>query len=59
MEDELHALRQIRNRATHISEAELSDLPDADRVMAGYQWAVVILTDIVKRNSAAELSVIS
>ncbi|WP_454867143.1 hypothetical protein [Pseudomonas lini] len=59
LEDELHALRQIRNRVTHISEAELSDLPDADRVLAGYQWAVETLTGIVKRDSAAEPSVIS
>lgn len=59
LEGELHALRQIRNRVTHISEAELSDLPDADRVLAGYQWAVETLTGIVKRDSAAEPSVIS
>jgi hypothetical protein len=50
---ELHALRQIRNRLTHISETELSDLPDANRVLDGYQWAVAELGKIVKRDHAA------
>lgn len=49
---ELHALRQIRNRLTHISESELSDLPDANRVLDGYEWAVAELARIVKRESA-------
>jgi HEPN domain-containing protein len=40
MSEELHALRQIRNRLTHISEAELTDLPDAERVLNGYERAV-------------------
>ena len=57
MAGEMHALRQIRNRVTHISEAELSDLPDADRVLAGYQWAVETLADIVKRNGEPRPSV--
>ncbi|MGY8811164.1 MAG: hypothetical protein ACKVK5_09040 [Pseudomonadales bacterium] len=49
MTGELHALRQIRNRLTHISEHELSDLPDADRVLSGYEWAVSELTRIVEQ----------
>lgn len=49
---ELHALRQIRNRLTHISEGELSDLPDTNRVLDGYEWAVSELARIVKRESA-------
>jgi hypothetical protein len=53
MAGELHALRQIRNRLTHISEAELSDLPDAERVLAGYEWAVEELARIVKQDIAA------
>lgn len=59
MAGEMHALRQIRNRVTHISETELSDLPDADRVLAGYQWAVETLADIVKRNGEPKSSVSS
>ncbi len=49
---ELHALRQIRNRLTHISENELSDLPEAERVLAGYEWAVEELSKIVRRDRA-------
>jgi hypothetical protein len=52
MAKELHALRQIRNRITHISEAELSDLPDPERVLSGYQWAVESLAEFVSRDSA-------
>lgn len=52
MAGELHALRQIRNRLTHISEHELPDLPDADRVLAGYEWAVAELARIITRESA-------
>ncbi len=48
---ELHALRMIRNRLTHISENELSDLPDANRVLEGYEWAVNELTNILKRDT--------
>lgn len=51
MASELHALRQIRNRLTHISEQELSDLPEADRVLSGYEWAVSELTRIVEQQS--------
>lgn len=50
---ELHALRMIRNRLTHISENELADLPDANRVLSGYEWAVSELDAIVKRENAA------
>ncbi|VVE18527.1 hypothetical protein PIN31009_03007 [Pandoraea iniqua] len=53
MMGELHALRQIRNRLTHISEAELSDLPDANRVLDGYEWAVAELGNMVRRDEAA------
>lgn len=53
MMGELHALRQIRNRLTHISEAELSDLPDANRVLDGYEWAVAELGDMVRRDRVA------
>lgn len=53
MMGELHALRQIRNRLTHISEAELSDLPDANRVLDGYEWAVAELGKMVKHDKAA------
>jgi len=53
MMGELHALRQIRNRLTHISEAELSDLPDANRVLDGYEWAVAELGNMVRRHEAA------
>jgi hypothetical protein len=52
MMGELHALRQIRNRLTHISESELSDLPDANRVLDGYEWAVAELARIVERENA-------
>ncbi len=52
MVGELHALRQVRNRLTHISETELSDLPDAHRVLAGYEWAVAKLAQIVRREIA-------
>lgn len=51
MMGELHALRQIRNRLTHISEAELSDLPDANRVLDGYEWAVAEVGEMVKRDT--------
>ncbi|WP_423194577.1 hypothetical protein [Cupriavidus sp. H18C2] len=53
MMGELHALRQIRNRLAHISEAELSDLPDANRVLDGYEWAVGALGNMVGRDEAA------
>lgn len=53
MKGELHALRQIRNRLTHISETELSDLPDANRVLDGYEWAVNELGNMVRRDEAA------
>lgn len=53
MAGELHALRMVRNRLTHISESELSDLPDAVRVLAGYEWAVETLTNLVRSDSAA------
>lgn len=43
MSEELHALRQIRNRLTHISETELADLPDSERVLNGYERAVAEL----------------
>lgn len=59
MAGELHALRQIRNRLTHISENELSDLPDADRVLAGYEWAVEELARIVKLDITTHLSTVS
>lgn len=52
MMGELHALRIIRNRLTHISENELTDLPDANRVLSGYEWAVSELTKIVKRENS-------
>lgn len=52
MVGELHALRQIRNRLTHISETELSDLPNADRVLSGYEWAVSELNQIAAREGA-------
>jgi len=41
---ELHALRMIRNRMTHVSERELNDLPDADTILASYQWAITELS---------------
>jgi len=53
MSGELHALRQIRNRLTHISEAELSDLPDAGRVLKGYEWAVSELKRVMAREDAS------
>ncbi len=46
MAGELHALRQIRNRLTHISESELSELPDASRILDGYERAVAELGKI-------------
>jgi hypothetical protein len=53
MTGELHALRMIRNRLVHVSENELSDLPDAERILAGYEGAVAELSHIVRRESAA------
>lgn len=53
MMGELHALRQIRNRLTHISQVELSDLPDANRVLDGYEWAVAELGGMAKIDKAA------
>jgi hypothetical protein len=50
---ELHALRMIRNRLTHVSEYELSDLPDANRVLSGYEWAVSELSAVGQHQVAA------
>jgi hypothetical protein len=56
MSEELHALRQIRNRLTHISEAELTNLPDAERVLNGYERAVAELNRKVIGVSPAVVS---
>lgn len=37
---ELHSLRQIRNRTTHLRENELNDLPDVERNLNAYRWAI-------------------
>ena len=37
---EFHALRKIRNRVTHIREDELLELPDVDRILENYKWAI-------------------
>lgn len=49
---ELHALRVIRNRLTHVSKYELADLPDAERILTGYEWAVSELARMGQRPSA-------
>lgn len=56
MSAELHSLRMIRNRLTHISESELTDLPDANRVLDGYERAV---TELNKKLIGAEPVVLS
>jgi hypothetical protein len=56
MSEELHALRQIRNRLTHISESELTDLPDAERVLDGYERAVA---ELDRKVVGAEPAVVS
>ncbi len=40
---EFHALRQMRNKFTHISEHEIKDLPDADLILRNYEWAISAL----------------
>jgi hypothetical protein len=45
---ELHTLRQIRNRITHIRETELLDLPDVELTMNGYKWAMNTLENLEK-----------
>lgn len=46
--EELHTLRKIRNRITHVRESELADLPDIELTMNGYRWALATLKESEK-----------
>lgn len=51
---EFHALRQIRNRVVHLSEEEINDLPDVDRILKNYEWAIFITCDLINANQEIE-----